>query len=427
MNDIFITELKINKVRHLKDIHIPISEKTRKHLILTGKNGSGKTSLLEGILDYFAILNYSTLSMLDRHRDFINVHKDDLTRYENLLKVAPDNSAFLMQINEAKRNIQSNVEIIAKYEGKIKPSFNTLLNFDEYHESGKYIIAYFDATRTSHMDIPNGIEKTRLLPTKEIRANANAVFLKYLVDLKAQQMFAQQAGDKQTATDIDLWFKNLEQCFKTLFENDKLVLKFDYKDYNFIIEEPGKESYTLNTLSSGYSAILHIITELIMRMLAAKAPLYDIQGIVMIDEIDVHLHISLQKKIFKFLTELFPNIQFIITTHSPFVINSIDNAIVYDVEKDILVQDLSLFPTQAILEGYFEIDQYSYLFKEKLQEYQHLSENINKLSKEEIIKFEKLKEEFSRIPKENTKELQLKLADIDLNMILSGENDDINY
>ncbi|WP_218938986.1 hypothetical protein [Bacillus cereus] len=56
-----------------------------------------------------------------------------------------------------------------------------------------------------------------------------------------------------------------------------------------------------------------------------------------------------------------------------------------------------------------------------------MSENINKLSKEEIIKFEKLKEEFSRIPKENTKELQLKLADIELNMILSGENDDINY
>ena len=47
--DIFITKLQINSVRHLKDIEIPISETERKHLILTGKNGSGKTSVLEAI------------------------------------------------------------------------------------------------------------------------------------------------------------------------------------------------------------------------------------------------------------------------------------------------------------------------------------------------------------------------------------------
>ncbi|WP_141555725.1 AAA family ATPase [Bacillus wiedmannii] len=50
MTDIFVTELNINKVRHLKNVSIPLSKETRKHLILTGKNGSGKTSLLEGIL-----------------------------------------------------------------------------------------------------------------------------------------------------------------------------------------------------------------------------------------------------------------------------------------------------------------------------------------------------------------------------------------
>ena len=91
-----------------------------------------------------------------------------------------------------------------------------------------------------------------------------------------------------------------------------------------------------------------------------------------------------------------------------------------------MVNDLALFPFQAILEGYFEIDQYSYLFKEKLQEYQRLSENVNGLSEEEMLKLEKLREDFSTVPKENTKELQLKLAEIDLQMILSGENNDIN-
>jgi UDP-glucose 6-dehydrogenase len=40
MEEIFITKIQINKVRHLENIEIPIDEKERKHLILTGKNGS---------------------------------------------------------------------------------------------------------------------------------------------------------------------------------------------------------------------------------------------------------------------------------------------------------------------------------------------------------------------------------------------------
>ncbi|MGH0692402.1 AAA family ATPase [Bacillus cereus] len=426
MTDIFVTELNINKVRHLKNVSIPLSKETRKHLILTGKNGSGKTSLLEGILQYLEISENSSITQLSRNHEYIAVHKNTLNNLKIELQNNPNDSGLLMRIEEQERYIQNNRDNIEKYEGKVKLSFSTLLNIDKYYENGKYIISYFNANRNSQMDIPNGIEKTQLIPTKQIKTNANSIFLKYLVDLKAQQMFAQQAGDLHISKDIEKWFNNLERCFQMIFENNELVLKFDYVNYNFIIEEPGKEAYTLNTLSSGYSSLLHIITELIIRMLSANAPLYDIQGIVLIDEIDVHLHISLQKKVLKLLTDLFPNIQFIISTHSPFVINSIENAVVYDLEKDLLVNDLALFPFQAILEGYFEIDQYSYLFKEKLQEYQRLSENVNGLSEEEMLKLEKLREDFSNVPKENTKELQLKLAEIDLQMILSGENNDIN-
>ena len=47
--------------------------------------------------------------------------------------------------------------------------------------------------------------------------------------------------------------------------------------------------------------------------------IYDVQGIALVDEIETHLHIDLQKKILPFLTNFFPKIQFIVTTHSPFV------------------------------------------------------------------------------------------------------------
>lgn len=42
MNQAYITNIIIDHVRHLKDIEIPLSENRMKHLIITGKNGSGK-------------------------------------------------------------------------------------------------------------------------------------------------------------------------------------------------------------------------------------------------------------------------------------------------------------------------------------------------------------------------------------------------
>lgn len=44
MEKLFVTKLEIKKVRHLKDITINLSDTTSRHLIFTGKNGSGKTS-----------------------------------------------------------------------------------------------------------------------------------------------------------------------------------------------------------------------------------------------------------------------------------------------------------------------------------------------------------------------------------------------
>ena len=51
MHDFFITTIHIGKVRHLVNFDITLSDKECTHLILTGKNGSGKTSLLEAMRD----------------------------------------------------------------------------------------------------------------------------------------------------------------------------------------------------------------------------------------------------------------------------------------------------------------------------------------------------------------------------------------
>ena len=52
MTQLFITKLDIDKVRHLENISIPLADDRMKHLILTGKNGSGKTSVVEAMAGY---------------------------------------------------------------------------------------------------------------------------------------------------------------------------------------------------------------------------------------------------------------------------------------------------------------------------------------------------------------------------------------
>ena len=66
-----------------------------------------------------------------------------------------------------------------------------------------------------------------------------------------------------------------------------------------------------------------------------------------------------------FLTKIFPKIQFIVTTHSPFVLSSEANAVVFDLEKKILVEDMSGFSLDSIVEGYFDSDKYSQILKNK--------------------------------------------------------------
>jgi predicted ATP-dependent endonuclease of OLD family len=84
----------------------------------------------------------------------------------------------------------------------------------------------------------------------------------------------------------------------------------------------------LNELAAGYRGILTMIGDMVQRL--SEYPdnsLNDLQGIVLIDEIDAHLHPKYQYQLPKLLSELFPKIQFIATTHSPLPILGLPQSI----------------------------------------------------------------------------------------------------
>ena len=75
------------------------------------------------------------------------------------------------------------------------------------------------------------------------------------------------------------------------------------------------------SLSSGEAAVFSIFSEVLRQWdkIQANKTLEAIQGIVLIDEVEKHLHIKLQKEVLPSLFQLFPNVQFIVSSHSPFL------------------------------------------------------------------------------------------------------------
>ncbi len=133
----------------------------------------------------------------------------------------------------------------------------------------------------------------------------------------------------------------MEQLLKKIFDDQSVQLIFDEETFEFHIVQQDKEPFDFNTLSSGYQAVLDIVLDLIMRMQnqIQRSFAFQLPGIVLIDEIETHLHLELQKNIMPLLTTVFPNIQFIVTAHSPFILNSLENVVIYDLEKRLLVEN----------------------------------------------------------------------------------------
>ena len=82
-------------------------------------------------------------------------------------------------------------------------------------------------------------------------------------------------------------------------------------------------------LSDGYRRLVNIVTDIAFRCYLLNGaikdsnPIVDTYGVVLIDEIDMHLHPTLQSKVAKALSDTFPNLQFILSSHAPMVMSSV--------------------------------------------------------------------------------------------------------
>jgi predicted ATP-binding protein involved in virulence len=114
-----------------------------------------------------------------------------------------------------------------------------------------------------------------------------------------------------------------------------------------MVEYEGNPLFPFRMLSDGVRCTLAMVMELAFRCyllnphLGVDAPLRT-KGVVLIDEIDLHLHPSWQTHIINDLRSTFPEIQFFVTTHAPLVISQVDDCSIYNISE----QQIYDFPNQ---------------------------------------------------------------------------------
>jgi predicted ATP-binding protein involved in virulence len=378
----FLTKIYIDKIFHLEGINIELDVRQKKHLILTGKNGSGKTSVLNALVEVFQDIKRKSNAQkfektLEKLRQFNKAEVDvELLNGEN-----PDSTHEIFAWNPRAHGLDVN--------------FNDGKSLFEKINDDDYLFAYYSATRKTQVTIPKNPEKPDLEASKDIKASKIKEFVKFLVDLKVQEALARNEKQIKAADEITLWFANFTALLKDIFESENLKLDFSYRDYSFMIILDDRK-FGFNEMSDGYSAIIDIVADLIIKMQDQNSltRAYEKEGIVLIDEVETHLHLKLQRLILPMLNKIFPNIQFIVTTHSPFVLSSLKDTVAYDLERQFRVENLTEYSYDALAEGYFKVDTESNFLISKLDKFKELA-SVPKKDSAQLAEYQVLDKEFS--------------------------------
>ena len=125
--------------------------------------------------------------------------------------------------------------------------------------------------------------------------------------------------------------KALASCFDAAATTKGAMVDYDVElnqlVFTYTTAEGVYHRNRMHSMSDGYRGTLSLFADIAHRMAtlnpALGSSVLETPGVVMIDEIDFHLHPRWQARILEDLVRIFPNVQFIVTTHSPVVVASV--------------------------------------------------------------------------------------------------------
>ena len=400
-----INSINLSNYKGFKDLTLDLNGKST---VIFGVNGTGKTTVLSAV-----------------NRLFWNV----------LYRFNPSQGASFKTIDAGcVRNGSSELEISAEIEldgeiyelkkgyikarpGKSAASFPNKKLYD------KFISAFEEKYSEDKSNLP-----------VFVNYGTNRAVLDIPLRIRSKHVFSKwTALERATENELDYrtffeWFRNQEDYEAELIKEKN---DFDYKDKSLecvrqaveamldgftdlkvkrnplrmTVTKNGAE-YSVDQLSDGEKCTLAMFGDLARRMSVANSEMdnpLEGKGVVLIDEIELHMHPSWQRKVLNALKSVFPKIQFIITTHSPQILGEVDDE--YNLYRFFnkdgketsveLVRRMDGYNSNYILEQYMDTSSVNPLYSKKKSEIDRL------ISQNRFDDAESLIEEIKEITEKN--------------------------
>ncbi len=304
--------------------------------ILTGENGTGKTTILEALVK--SIASYMPKDFAYKFRTLGNPPIEKPLGTEG----AGEKSSHDASLNVSFSNAQ-HYSLSRNKDGSFGVSTENLF-FHNYENQGPEapisvaFFAYSGYRSLEHVEI-NGISELTGAPLSrsvDFKHSVNPeLILNWIANTLTKEALAKSESNTTASARFRRAVEGIENTVSRIIEkNIRFSLGYDPLDVK--VELDGTD-LNFNTIPDGLKSIVSWIADLLMRMDRVRweqdMPIFERNFILFLDEIEVHLHPTWQRKILPAIQELFPNAQIFVSTHSPFVVGSVDGAWIHKLEK----------------------------------------------------------------------------------------------
>ncbi|MBN3869570.1 AAA family ATPase [Nostoc sp. JL33] len=330
-----VKRLKMQSFRGIGDLTLEFDE--AEPTVFIGINGVGKSSIIDCLAillsRFTSSIQHSTSSgRVFREEDITNGQKET----HNEITVSLNSEEAIWSLTKVRKGLSkdtnTNLSAITKVAENIKKDLyiSNQLNIP--------VLVYYSTNRAV-LDIPLKIRTKHSFEQIDVYENAltgvGSEFRIFFEWFKKQEDLENELRLEGNYSYRDRQLESVRQAISSLIPSFSNLRVRRSPLMRMTVQKQGKE-LIVNQLSDGEKCLLAMVGDLARRLAIANPSLPDPlqgSGVVLIDEIELHLHPKWQREIIPALTRTFPNCQFIVTTHSPQVLSQVKPEGIYILEK----------------------------------------------------------------------------------------------